>query len=410
MTDTTQALAVPSFRHYFFTRIFSTSGYQAMSVAVAWQVWDITHSAMALGMVGLLQFLPKLVFMPFAGNLADRMERRLIVAAMLVAQALCMLVLTVATATDSVSLTLIYALMIAGGIARTFEMPAMQAFLPSVVPPAILTRAVAMSASAFQLSTIAAPVLAGFVYGLGAAIVHGLATAVFFAGAATVLLVKPLRSQEFASPQISPWQSFIEGLRFVRAQHSILGAISLDMMAVLLGGATALMPIIASEVLHTGAWGLGLLRAAPAAGAVLVSLWLARHPLKQHVGRWLFGGVAVFGVATIAFGLSTSLWLSLLSLAVLGGADMISMVIRGAYIQLATPDALRGRVGAVNGLFIGASNQLGEFESGVTAAWFGAVPAIIIGGIGTIVVAVLWMKLFPELATLNDFPSGNERQ
>jgi MFS family permease len=166
------------------------------------------------------------------------------------------------------------------------------------------------------------------------------------------------------------------------------------------------MPIIASEVLHTGAWGLGLLRAAPAAGAVLVSLWLARHPLKHDVGRWLFGGVAVFGIATVVFGLSTSLPLSLLALAVLGGADMISMVVRGTYIQLATPDELRGRVGAVNGLFIGASNQLGEFESGLTAAWWGAVPAVVIGGIGTIVVALLWMRLFPELAKLNEFPPG----
>lgn len=401
-----RVLAVRSFRHFFLTRIFSTSAYQAMSVAVAWQVWDITQSALALGTVGLVQFLPKLVFMPFAGNLADRMERRLIVAITLAAQALCMLALTVATATGTVNLTLIYVLMAAGGIARTYEMPAMQAFLPSVVPPTLLTRAVAMSASAFQLSTIAAPVLAGFTYGLGAAVVHGLATAIFAAGALTVLLVRPLRAQEFSTAANTAWQSFIEGLRFVRARHSILGAISLDMMAVLLGGATALMPIIASEVLHTGAWGLGLLRAAPAVGAVLVSLWLARHPLKHDVGRWLFGGVAVFGIATVVFGLSTSLPLSLLSLAVLGGADMISMVVRGTYIQLATPDELRGRVGAVNGLFIGASNQLGEFESGLTAAWWGAVPAVVIGGIGTVVVALLWMKLFPELARLKEFPSG----
>jgi MFS family permease len=296
-----------------------------------------------------------------------------------------------------------------GGIARTFEMPAMQAFLPAVVPPMFLTRAVALSASAFQLSTIAAPVLAGFVYGIGAAIVHGLATLVFAAGTVSALSLRSLNRQEYAAGLTSPWQSFLDGLRFVRGQHAILGAISLDMMAVLLGGATALMPIIASEVLHTGAWGLGLLRAGPAAGAVLVSIWLARHPLKNHLGHWLFAAVTVFGIATVAFGLSTSLWLSLASLSILGGADMISMVIRGAYIQLATPDALRGRVGAVNGLFIGASNQLGEFESGVTAAWFGAVPAVVIGGIGTILVAALWVKLFPELARLKTFPDGSGR-
>jgi MFS family permease len=404
MDTPASAFAVPSFRNYLLTRIFSTSAYQVMSVAVAWQVWDITRSAFALGLVGLLQFLPKFVFLPFAGNLADRFERRLIIVATLVAQALCMLALTLATATDSVSLMLIYVLMVVSGIARTFEMPAMQAFLPAVVPPTFLTRAVALSASVFQLSTIVSPVLAGFVYGLGAATVHGLATLIFAAGAAFALLLRPLIRQDYAAGQTSPWQSFLEGLRFVRGQHAILGAISLDMMAVLLGGATALMPIIASEVLHTGAWGLGLLRAAPAVGAVLVSIWLARHPLQNHVGRWLFGAVTVFGIATVAFGLSTSLWLSLASLGILGGADMISMVIRGAYVQLATPDALRGRVGAVNGLFIGASNQLGEFESGVTAAWFGAVPAVVIGGIGTVVVALLWIKLFPELARLKEFP------
>jgi MFS family permease len=404
MESPSSALAVPSFRNYLLTRIFSTSAYQVMSVAVAWQVWDITRSAFALGLVGLLQFLPKFVFLPFAGNLADRFERRLIIVATLFAQALCMLALTLATATDAVSLTLIYVLMVVSGIARTFEMPAMQAFLPAVVPPTFLTRAVALSASVFQLSTIVSPVLAGFVYGLGAATVHGLATLIFAAGAAFALLLRPLIPQDYDSGQTSPWQSFLEGLRFVRGQHAILGAISLDMMAVLLGGATALMPIVASEVLHTGAWGLGLLRAAPAVGAVLVSIWLARHPLQNHVGRWLFGAVTVFGIATVAFGLSTSLWLSLASLGILGGADMISMVIRGAYVQLATPDALRGRVGAVNGLFIGASNQLGEFESGVTAAWFGAVPAVVIGGIGTVVVALLWIKLFPELARLKTFP------
>jgi MFS family permease len=409
MEDSNSPFAVPSFRDYVLTRLFSTSAYQVMSVAVAWQVWDITRSAFALGLVGLLQFVPKLVLLPVAGNLADRFQRRFIVAATLVAQALCMLALTLATATGDVSLTLIYVLMVIGGIARTFEMPAMQALLPAVVPPTLLTRAVALSASTFQLSTIVSPVLAGFIYAFGAETVHGLATLIFAAGALAAFLIRPLSRQEYASGQTSPWQTFLDGLRFVRGQHAILGAISLDMMAVLLGGATALMPIIASEVLHTGAWGLGLLRASPAVGAVLVSIWLARHPLKSHVGRWLFGAVALFGIATVAFGLSTSLWLSLASLCILGGADMISMVIRGAYVQLATPDALRGRVGAVNSLFIGASNQLGEFESGVTAAWFGAVPAVIIGGIGTIVVAALWIKLFPELARLKTFPDGNRR-
>jgi MFS family permease len=401
-----QPFAVPSFRFFFLTRICSTSAYQIMSVAVAWQVWDITHSAFALGMVGLVQFLPKLVFMPFAGNLADRMERRRIVAMMLMVQAACMLLLTLLTATHTVTLTLIYVLLIASGIARTFEMPAMQASLPLVIPPLLFTRAVAMSASAFQLSTIVAPVMAGFVYALGASVVHGLSTLVFIMGGLTMLAIRPVKAQEYAATHQSAWHSFKEGLRFVRNEHSILGAISLDMMAMMLGGATALMPIIASEVLHTGAWGLGLLRAAPAVGAVAVSIWIAHHPLRSRVGHWLFASVAVFGAGTIVFGISTSLWLSLVSLAVAGGADMISMVIRGAYVQLATPDAMRGRVGAVNGLFIGASNQLGEFESGVTAAWFGTIPAVVIGGVGTVIVAIAWMKMFPELLRLNEFPKN----
>ena len=406
MPEPTKLLAVPAFRNYFLTRIFSASAYQVMSVAVAWQVWDMTRSALALGTVGLLQFLPKLVLLPLAGNLADRVDRRLIVACTLAAQGLCMLAATVATTTNTASLILVYALMVAGGIARTFEMPAMQAYLTAVVPSASLTRAVALSASAFQLSTVVAPVIAGFVYAFGGSIAHGVAATVFLAGAATALSIRPLRRQELAAPAASPWQSFVDGLRFVRTRNAILGAISLDMMAVLLGGATALMPIIASEVLHTGAWGLGLLRAAPAVGAVLVSVWLTRRPLTGHVGRWLFGSVIVFGLATILFGLAQTLWLSLLSLTILGGADMISIVIRGAYIQLATPDALRGRVGAVNGLFIGASNQLGEFESGITAAWWGAVPAVIVGGVGTILVALLWIRLFPELARLTEFPKS----
>jgi len=396
------------YTHFWLGRVCSASANQMLAVAVAWQVWDLTRSAFALGLVGLLQFLPKLVLMPLAGNLADRLERRRLIVLAQLTQAVALAILAVATVTGTVSLSLIYVLMVLAGTGRTFEMPTSQAFLPLLVPNRLLTRAVAMNASAHQMSTIVAPALAGFIYVAGAEVVYGLATAMMLI--ATVLLVRvvPLRPQTFSMRQASGWHTFREGLRFIRDERAVLGALSLDMMAVLLGGATALLPIIASEVLHTGPWGLGLLRSAPAVGALAMSVWLTRHPLEGRVGPRMFGSVAIFGVATIVFGLSSNLWLSMGALTILGAADMVSMVFRGAYIQLATPDTMRGRVGAVNSLFIGASNQLGEFESGVTAAWFGAVPAVVLGGVGTLVVVVLWIRWFPSLARLDRLPSGHD--
>ena len=405
-TSTSRLFAHRAFVAYWFARISSASAYQMLTVAVAWQVYDLTRSAFALGLVGLVQFLPKLVLMPVAGELADRFDRRRVVAGAQALQFVTLLLLALGTGFGFLSLPLIYVLLAANGVGRTFEMPAMQALLPSLVPNALLAPAVAMSASAFQVATIAAPAVAGFIYALGPAVVHAIATSMFALSIVLIVGARPIRSQGFVTAGQSGWQNFLEGLRFIRAERAVLGAISLDMMAVLLGGATALLPIIASEVLHTGAWGLGLLRSAPAVGALGMSLWLARRPLERRVGPLMFGAVALFGLATIAFGLSTELWLSMVSLGVLGAADMVSMVFRGAYVQLATPDAMRGRVGAVNGLFIGASNQLGEFESGVTAAWFGAVPAIVMGGLGTLLVVGLWMRWFPELAKLDRLPDG----
>jgi MFS family permease len=296
---------------------------------------------------------------------------------------------------------LIFLLLAVLGSARTFEMPTTQALLPALVPESLLPRAVAMGASAMQAATIAAPALAGVLYVLGAGRVHGLATVAFACATVLTLALRPLRRQEPVEADASGWARFLEGLSFVRAHRPVLGAISLDMMAVLLGGATALLPIVAAEILHTGPWGLGVLRSAPALGALGMSLWLARHPLQGGVGRSMFIAVAIFGLATIAFGLSRSLWLSVLILALLGAADMVSMVFRQAYVQLETPDAMRGRVSAVNALFIGASNQLGEFESGLTAEWFGLVPAIVLGGMGTLLTAGLWWRWFPELARVD---------
>lgn len=389
------------FALFWLARVLTASGFQIQSVAVAWQVYELTASALDLGLVGLMQFLPRLVLLPIAGDLADRLDRRRLVAAAQAVQALSMVGLAGLTLAGLPSRELIFLLLVVMGAARSFEMPTSQALLPSLVPEPLLARAVAMGASAMQAATIAAPALAGVLYVLGPATVHGLAAGAFACATGLTLAVRPLRPQQAVAGDASGWARFLEGLAFVRAHRPVLGAISLDMMAVLLGGATALLPIVAAEVLHTGPWGLGLLRSAPAVGALGMSLWLARHPLQGRVGRSMFIAVAIFGVATIGFGLSTSLVFSGLLLIALGAADMVSLVFRQAYVQIETPDAMRGRVSAVNALFIGASNQLGEFESGVTAAWFGLVPAIVLGGVGTLLVAGLWWRWFPELARVD---------
>ncbi|MBL8446755.1 MAG: MFS transporter [Zoogloeaceae bacterium] len=389
------------FALFWVARVLTASGFQIQSVAVAWQVYELTASALDLGVVGLVQFLPRLVLLPVAGDLADRLDRRRLVAASQAVQALGMAILAGLTWTGVVSRESIFILLAVMGAARTFEMPTSQALLPALVPETALARAVAMGASAMQAATIAAPALAGVLYVLGAGTVHGLAAVVFVLATGLTTCIRPLRPQPPFVGTTSGWARFREGLGFVRHHRPVLGAISLDMMAVLLGGATALLPIVAAEVLHTGPWGLGLLRSAPAVGALAMSLWLARHPLGRRVGHRMFQAVAIFGLATIGFGLSRSVWLSAALLVVLGAADMISLVFRQAYIQLETPDAMRGRVSAVNALFIGASNQLGEFESGVTAAWLGLVPAIVLGGVGTLVVAALWWRWFPELGRVD---------
>jgi MFS family permease len=281
------------------------------------------------------------------------------------------------------------------GSARAFEMPSTQALLPNIVPPGLFPAAVAASASAMQTATIVAPALGGLLFAVDAAWVYGPATLLYIA-ALSLMLSLPAR--QLPLQQKASLQSLLAGFRFIRSRPEVFGAISMDMFAVLLGGATALLPVFAKDILLTGPWGLGLLRSAPAVGALLMSLWLAYFPIERRVGPVIFTSVAIFGVATIGFGLSTSLWFSLATLVLLGAADMVSMVIRGAFVQLQTPDEMRGRVGAVNGLFIGASNQLGEFRAGVSAAWFGTVPAVLIGGVGALLVTGAWIKLFPALA------------
>lgn len=384
------------FLAFWLARVCTASAFQIMTVAIGWHIYQLTGDVFDLGLVGLVEFLPRVLFMLHTGHVADRYDRRRVAALCQSVQGVVALALVIASAGHAVTREMIFVMAFLLGSARAFEMPSTQALLPNLVPPALFPRAVAASASAMQAATIAAPAFGGLLFAFGELWVYA-PTALLYAIACLLSLSLPARGQPAQKGRAS-MESLLAGIHFIRSRRDVFGAISLDMFAVLLGGATALLPVFARDILDTGPWGLGLLRSAPAAGALLMSFWLSRFPIERQVGRVMLASVALFGVTTIAFGLSTSFWFSLAVLVVLGAADMVSMVIRGAFVQLETPDEMRGRVSAVNGLFIGASNQLGEFESGVTAAWLGTVPAVVIGGVGTLVVSGLWLKLFPTLA------------
>ena len=382
------------FALFWCARVAGTVAYQMQAVAIGWQVYELTGSALELGFVGLVQFIPVAVLALVVGHVADRFDRRGVVRACQLAEAIAAAVLAAGSAGGWLTEHAIFAIVFVIGTARAFELPALHALLPGLVPPALFARAVAGSASANQLAIIAGPALGGVLYAAGAGVVYASAAALFLAAGA---LVSAIRAAPARAGTSATFASLFAGLAFIRHQRVLLGAISLDLFAILLGGATALLPIYARDILHSGPWGLGLLRSAPAFGALAASLLLARRPLSARAGRVMFASVACFGLATMVFGVSTSLPISLAALAVLGASDATSVVIRFSLVQLATPDDMRGRVSAVNSLFIGTSNTLGEFESGVTAAWFGVVPAVVIGGIGTILVALFGMRLFPEL-------------
>ncbi|WP_373293593.1 MFS transporter [Pseudomonas matsuisoli] len=395
MSAETSLLRHRPFMAFWFARVFTASGFQMLTVAIGWHMYSLTGSVLDLGLVGLVEFMPKILFILFTGHVADRFDRRRVAAICQAAQGLVALALLLGSSTGTVTREMIFVIAFLLGSARAFEMPTTQALLPNIVPAGLFPKAVAAAASAMQSATIVAPAIGGLLYALGAGWVYG-PSVVLYALALSLMLSLPSRQRPLK--QKVSMESLLAGFRFIRSRADIFGAISMDMFAVLLGGATALLPVFAKDILLTGPWGLGLLRSAPAVGALLMSFWLARFPIERKVGPVMFTAVAIFGVATIGFGLSTSLWFSLATLVVLGAADMISMVIRGAFVQLQTPDEMRGRVGAVNGLFIGASNQLGEFRAGVTAAWIGTVPAVVAGGVGAIVITGLWVKLFPTLA------------
>ncbi len=385
-----------AFLYFFLGRVATTMANQMMMVVLAWQMYDLTHSAYDLGMVGLAQFLPALALSLAAGHVADRFDRRRVLAWCLGGQLLVTIGLIAGTLGGWLSREAILIASLVLGAAKAFQMPTQQALGPLLVPAAVLPRALAASAAGAQAAIILGPALGGFIYVAGAHVAYGVSAMLFVLaiGFVSVILLDHVPGPR----EPVNLKNLFAGIAFIWQRKEVLGAISLDLFAVLLGGAVALLPIFAKDILHVGPWGLGLLRSAPAAGALSMSLYLAHHPIQRRVGAAMFGSVAIYGLATLVFALSTSFMLSLFALAVTGAFDMVSVVIRQSLVQLETPNDMRGRVSAVNSIFIGASNQLGEFESGLTAGWFGAVPSVLIGGLGTLLVVGVWMKLFPALA------------
>jgi MFS family permease len=371
-----------------------------VGVAVGWQMYDLTHSALALGFVGLAQFLPMLLLVFVVGAVVDKYDRRYVARACDVLQATAAIVLCVATFLHTISPLLIYAMVVLLGTGRAFEGPASSSLMPNLVPSGIIPTASARASTAQQVSTIMGPAAAGLLYAFNHVIPYGIAGVMFLAAAVCMTLIRTRNSGPVKSLARGA-DSIFAGLKFIRETPLVLGAISLDLFAVLLGGATALLPIFARDILVIGPLGLGLLRTAPAVGALSVSLLIGRFPIRQRAGRLMFVAVATFGIATVMFGLSRSFALSFVALVLLGASDVVSVVIRSSLVAILVPDEMRGRVSAVNSLFIGTSNQAGEFESGVTAALLGPVAAVVLGGVGTILVAIGCFRLFPALAKID---------
>jgi MFS family permease len=383
------------FRSFLAARALASVSSLMLGVAVGWHVYELTGSAFALGMVGLAQFLPALLLSLPGGLAADRFERRTILLFGFSLQVVVALLLLAVSLVPGAGAGWIFPVIALVGVGQAFLGPASQSLLPFLVQKADFPRAVAWNSTIFQVATIAGPAIGGLLYAFGPACVYGVSAGCY---ACSVFLISGIRTRLRVPSAAKPgFEGLLTGLRFVFSRPLILGAISMDLFAVLFGGATALLPIYARDILHVGPWGLGLLRSAPAVGAGLVAVVLAQRPLARRAGTRMFLCVALFGVMTIVFGMSRSFYLSLGALAVLGAADMVSVVVRQTLVQINTPDEKRGRVSAVNSIFIGASNQLGEFESGVTASWFGAVPAAVLGGVGTLAVVFVWIWLFPGL-------------
>jgi MFS family permease len=392
-----QLLRNADFARYTCGRVCITLGWQILGVAVGWQVYELTHDPLALGLVGLCEFLPFVTLVLAGGHTADHVNRQRILVTMCCVETSCAAALLWFSVAGITRPWPIYAATAIFGMSRAFWMPAMQAYLMNIVSRENFSGALAFDSTLRQLATVCGPVLGGLLYIWGPQPAYALLCALFLCAALLMFSIgAPPQARQAASSN-SRTHELLEGIRFVLRHSTLLGCISLDLFAVLFGGAVALLPIYARDILHTGPAGLGLLRSAPAVGAAIVGAVLAARPLRHHAGAWLFGGVTLFGVATLVFGISTSFWLSLAALAVAGAGDMVSVFVRLTLTQLSTPDAIRGRVSAVNSMFIGASNELGAFESGVMARWFGTVPSVLVGGCATLVVVAVWAAAFPQL-------------
>ncbi|KYF68313.1 MFS transporter [Sorangium cellulosum] len=391
-----------SFAFYLAARLLSAIAVQVQSVAIGWQVYALTGDVFDLGLIGLAQFAPFFALILFAGQVADRFDRRHIISVGLAAELLCSALLLAFTLSGLRVVWPVFAVLVLFGSARAFMMPAQQAILMNLVPADSFGKAVALSSSSFHVAVIVGPTLGGLLYLAGTTLVYATVAALLLASLVLMGLTRTTGQERRSEP--SSWSTVLEGLRFVGSRPAVLGAISLDLFAVLFGGAVALLPAYARDVLHAGPTGLGMLRTAPAVGAALTAGVLAFRPITRHVGRWMFGGVAVFGLATIGLGQTRSVAVALVALVLIGAGDMVSVYIRHILVQFETPDSIRGRVSAVNAVFIGASNELGEFESGLTARWLGLLPAVFLGGSATLAVAALWALGFPMLSRMDRFP------
>jgi MFS family permease len=404
-----EPMRIPAFRAYWLSRLTATIAQMAMVIVIGWQVYDIARetmglkeAALRLGVIGLVQFIPLFALTLVSGWTADRLDRRWIARGAVLLELLCATALALLAWRDAMTLYALFTIAALLGVARAFAGPALGALAPNLVPRAILPKAIALSSIAWQSGSIAGPALGGYLYAAAPVAPYAASAGLFAVALAGLFAIPPIRRSTIDRGP-NPWRQMVEGLHYVRRNRLVLGAISLDLFAVLLGGATAMLPVFARDILNAGPEGLGHLRAAPAVGATLTAAWFAFRPLKTNVGSKMLIAVAVFGTATVIFGLSRSMWLSLACLALLGSADMFSVYVRQSLIQLYTPDAMRGRVGAVSGLFISASNELGEAESGFLGALIGPVTAVIAGGVGAVAVVVIWAWKFPELRLARSF-------
>ena len=411
MLEPTSPLQIRDFRLYWLARFASVIATVGMVVILGYQLYDIARAdygrsikqaSFLLGMLGLAQFVPLMLLTPVAGLVADRFDRRSVAAIATSLDLLIALSLAVITQFGHLTLPVLFCLAALHGSARVFIGPAMSAFVPNIVPASLLPRAIAMSSMAWQTGAIVGPAVAGLLFGAGAALPYWTSGALLIVSCAALLLIRRLPAPATGREQ-KPLKQIAEGFHFVWNERFLLGCVTLDLFAVLLAGATALLPVFARDILHVGAEGLGIMRAAPGAGALVVSLWLSAKPISHNVGAKMLWAVVVFGIATIGFGLSRNLGLSLAMLALLGAADMVSVFVRSTLIQLNTPDEVRGRVSAISGLAISASNELGEMQSGLAAALLGATGAVVFGGVGAIVITIAWAVLFPELRRARTF-------